>query len=134
VVQAVADRLRGQRLDLRGRQLQCQGQTVQAHADLGHGLRVGGGQGERAIDRLCPGQKQHDGGRHRHRRRLQRTAQVGHPQRRDGQLMLPAEAQRFAAGDQDLELGGRGDQDRHVGGGVHHMLEAIQDQQEVLLP
>jgi len=48
--------------------------------------------------------------------------------------MLPAEAQRFAAGDQHLEVWRRSDHGGHLGRCLHDVFEVVQEQQKPAVP
>jgi hypothetical protein len=117
-----------------GRQLDGQGQTLQAPAQLHHRPGVALGQGEIGARRAGAVQKQ------RHRRRAFQLLQwhadrVGwERQRRDRVLPLRPQPQHRPAGRQDRHPGAAGQQLAQVAGRIQHLLQVVQDEQPAVVP
>ena len=110
MLQARQQRVRRQQLDARGRQLDGQGQPIQAPADLGHRRGIGGREGEVGLDGPCALEEEVDRGDLCQGCDVGTVCRVGQRQRRHGELMLAAHPQRRAAGDQRLQGGAGGQQ------------------------
>ncbi len=131
VVEAGEQGGRGEELAARGGQLEGERQAVEAHTDRGHGGGVIGRQREGGVGGAGPLREEgHGFGLGQLVPRRQRL-QPGQPQRRHGELLLLVQAQHRAAGDQQLEPRGL-EQAGDGGGGVNHLLEAVQEEQDLL--
>ena len=106
-LQPADDRLGREQADPGGRQLDRQRQAVQPDADLGDrgGVLVGEREVRPDASRARSRNSATAGVLGDRSRRRQSAARSGQGQRRDGVLVLAAQAERLAAGDQDLRPG-----------------------------
>ena len=120
---------RGQQPHPRRGQFDGQGQAVEPGADGGDGGGVFGRQGEAgargagALDEQGYGRRGQQFGRGRHARR-------GQAQRGNGVVVLAIEAQQLAASDQQRQPARPAQQMQQVVGGVEHLLEVVEDEQQ----
>ena len=128
VFEPAEDRGGRQRLGAGGRQLEGQREAVQAPADprdVGEGplVRIEAGRhGARALEE----ELDRFGGRRG------RVVRVGRDvQRRHDELVLPGQAQRGAARDEDAKPGSGRQPRCHRGGTVDHVLEVVEHQQQL---
>ncbi len=118
-------------LDSRRGKLDCQRQTVKAATDLGDdpGLRVAGlkvrAGGAGALH------EERQGGIAQERPAAGPDRRFRHLERRNLELLLTPEAERLAAGRQETEPGSAGEQVGQGRGGCHHVLEVVEDEQEL---
>ena len=120
-----------QQPDAGGRELDRQGQALQATADLRHRRRVARGQGEIRPDRLGAVHEQGHGGpgrqlTGRHGRGVGRRARR---QREHRILSFSSQSQHCPAGGQDHHAGTAGQQFAQVRGGPGHLLQVVEDEQ-----
>ena len=133
VVELVPQAVQAEVADAPGRQLQRQRNAVQAAADLGGHRQVGVAQHETIIDGCAALAKQLQ------RRviaqgRIGRRAQGRQFQRRQTLQLLARDAQRLAAGSQQLQRGRALEQGIGQGGGGHdHMFAIVQHDQHLAL-
>ena len=129
-LESFAQRRRCEYPDPRGGQFDGERQPVEAAADLGDVVKRVVRHGESRIDRACPYYEESHGRIVRQLRII--TGLDGRRrQRRDEQLLFPAEAQGYAARGQDLYRRAAGQHMRHtVRDGSHEMLAVIEDQEQ----
>ena len=127
-------RPRRQQLDPRGGELQRQREPVQAGADRRHGRGVGGGDPEPRPDGPRPRDEQPRRVEPRQVGGRRRAAGVGERQRRDGELVLPGQAERRPAGRQDGEAGAGDQQLGHRGRPGQQVLHVVQEEQGLPAP
>ncbi len=131
--QALQQRLRRQQPHPCGRQLDRQRQTVQTLADRTHRAGIGLGQAELPPGRLRALDKQP------HRLDLQHLVvrgqgvQVRQGQGRDQEDVLAIDRDHHPARDEHLQSRSRLEQRGDQGRGPHHLLEVIQDEQQLLV-
>jgi hypothetical protein len=125
-------RRRRQQTDLGRRQLDRQGQPIQALTNRRDGESVGLGEGEGGVGRASPGHEE------AHRLILAdgrwRRGRVGQRQRGDGVRLLAGEPQHCSAGGEDGEVGTGAQQIGDERCRVEDVLEVVQDQQRLPLP
>jgi hypothetical protein len=116
LVQSSRQRLRGEQLEPRRRELDREREPVEPPADLEQGGGVLARRPEFGLDRSSPLDEEPD--------------RVGFRERGHGILVLAREVQARAARDQDLRPFGHGQQACDVGRRVEEMLEVVEQQQQ----
>ena len=134
VIEPGQQRLRGQQPDPGGGQLDGQRQAVQPTADLGDGPDVAPGQLEARGFGAGPGREQANRGVVLERRGVPGRAGRRDGKRRHREFVLAAEPEHGAAGHQDHQARARGQQVGDDSSARGHLLEVVQDQQELLGP
>ncbi len=131
--QPLEDNLRREQFAACRGKLDRQRQAIQPHANLGHGRRVGVRNGEIRPHRL----RSLDEQLHRfilaHSLRRGIGCAAGQVQRWDGELVLTAQMQRHAAGDERFDTPGGCEQLTHQWRRRYDLLEVVQHQQQLLL-
>jgi hypothetical protein len=117
-------------LDAGGRQLDGQGQSVEAGADLGDGRGRGVGDGEVRLDGKRPLQEERGGWVARERRRIRRRR--WQRKRRQRVFVLAAQVERLAARDQGAQSRALGKEVGHQWSGGGNLLEVVQQEQDAL--
>ncbi len=131
IVQPFEDLPQAERPDARRRQLQRQGDAVQPGADPGHRRGVLRRQSEVRVGGLSAFREE------AHRRDARQVGErgegggVGHGERREAVLPLPGDAQRLAAGGEDVQPRRGGEPaGGEVGAGRDQVLAVVQHQQQ----
>ena len=126
--------LGGEDLDPGRGQLDGQREPVEAGADLGDGGRVVVGHRKPGLDGRGSLDEQGHGLELRQPLDRGEMLGVGEPEGWNRVLALPVEAEGFPAGGQDPDLLGGRQQLADLAGGLQHLLEVVQDQEQVLVP
>jgi hypothetical protein len=116
-----------------GRQLDRQRQAVEPDGDLRHGRGVLGGEAEPGPHRLRPLDEQPHGLGPAEGLEVGEPLRVGQVQRRHQVLLLTAQRQRHAGGDQDLQRRRRAEEVLDHRPGLRHLLEVVDHQQQLLV-
>ena len=125
--------LGSEELGSRGRQLDGQGKAVQSSHDPGHGRSVLLRDPESRPNRMGSLREQPDRLGSAERGKVPKPPGIGKGERRHHVLLLSADGQHDAGGDQDVQLrGGQKEvlEHRHRLG---HLLEIVEDQQDLLV-
>ena len=125
--------LRMEQLHTCCRQFDGQGQPIQASTDLRDGSDIVPGQLKVGLNCLRALEEEHDRCILRAVLALGKLREVRHCKRWDREFLFTIDAQHSPAGHQHLELGTKHQQIGKLRCRIHHLLEVIQQQQEMLI-
>jgi hypothetical protein len=103
-------------------------------ADLGDGVGIGLSQLKISLDSLCPLDEKTYRCYTCQIRKYGKLREVGHGQGRDSELMFPRKVQSGPAGYENAEVVAGCQQISQLRCSRHHLLEVVEQQQELLLP
>ncbi len=131
MVEAQADRLRGEHAQPRRRELDRQGEPVEGRADFGDRIDVVGGQPEVGVDALSAFDEQPHGVTGAPRQGVGPRFGVRERERAEAVFRLTTDAQRRAAGGEHADPGTRGGELRDEWPGVRQLLQVVEHEQHL---
>jgi hypothetical protein len=106
-------------------------QPVQLHTDLSDGAGIGRGHVKGRLDGLRAQHKEPHRGLLRERLGRGQLREIGDGEREDRKLVLSGEVEGGPAGDEQAEARTGGEQGGELGCRLDHLLEVVQQQQQV---